>query len=642
MLAIVLAAVAAVAAPAEIAQLEWARAPASELAALMAEPADRVGALRALGRLRSSDALPYIEAARSDEEAEVRLAAARALATTPGAGPALRSWLAETPPARGLGPRAREAQGVRVSLIEGLGHQGDARDVETLVAALAEQWPYAAAAAHALGRMGRRDVYGVERATGALVRLLSRPDRRTVEAAAYALRRIGLGDQPDLVAEATRAVEGAGSEVARAWLLRAVWPALELDARVDLFIVAITDPSRHLQVAALQAAGSDVPADIVAPFLASQDPWVVSEAVGALGRAGDDVAVEALSGVLAQTSDVWRQAAVAAALGGAGVQDDAPPRVRAASVAGASDEELLGLALTDADPGVRVAAAAELVERPGTGRPLSEATDPLVRELGLALIIERADPETAVAVLEDALRDEADERVIITVLEGVVALLDKAPRAAWRLRSAVQGRLAKSVGAEPRLRLAAEAAAEGLELPFDSPHLEPGRPRSVKIGGEPVEVLTGVPRDGELRGLRGARVETTDGVFDIELYPERAPLTVVNFARLADAGWFDGQAWHRVVPGFVAQTGCPRGDGWGGPGWSVPDEVSLSGFVEGAVGMARAEPDTGGSQWFVTLAPQPHLDGEYTHFGQVVRGMDVVRHLERGDRVLSVRIRRAE
>ena len=90
----------------------------------------------------------------------------------------------------------------------------------------------------------------------------------------------------------------------------------------------------------------------------------------------------------------------------------------------------------------------------------------------------------------------------------------------------------------------------------------------------------------------------------------------------------------------VAQTGCPRGDGWGGPGYAIPDEVSSLPFDEGAVGMARAAPDTGGSQWFVTTSDQPHLVGEYTRFGEVVEGMYVVRRLEVGSTLLGVEIER--
>ena len=119
----------------------------------------------------------------------------------------------------------------------------------------------------------------------------------------------------------------------------------------------------------------------------------------------------------------------------------------------------------------------------------------------------------------------------------------------------------------------------------------------------------------------------------------RAPRTVENFARLARSGYFDGIAFHRVVPDFVIQDGCPRGDGWGGPGYAIPCEYNDRPYEEGTVGMALSGKDTGGSQWFVTLAPAPRLDGRYTAFGVVTSGMDVVERIMPGDRILRVTVR---
>lgn len=135
-------------------------------------------------------------------------------------------------------------------------------------------------------------------------------------------------------------------------------------------------------------------------------------------------------------------------------------------------------------------------------------------------------------------------------------------------------------------------------------------------------------------------VFTTDkGAFTIELLPEDAPLTVDNFIRLARSGYFNGLLVHRVVPNFVMQDGDPRGDGNGGPGWSIRCEVNMAQYGRGAVGMALSGKDTGGSQWFVTHSPAPHLDGGYTVFGNVNdAGMKVVDNIVRGDRIVSVKI----
>ena len=135
-----------------------------------------------------------------------------------------------------------------------------------------------------------------------------------------------------------------------------------------------------------------------------------------------------------------------------------------------------------------------------------------------------------------------------------------------------------------------------------------------------------------------ATVSTTRGSFEAELLPRDAPMTVDSFVSLARRGFFDGTTIHRVVPDFVVQAGDPRGDGTGGPDYVLRDELNPLPYVRGRIGLALAGPDTGGSQWFVTLSRQPHLDGAYPVFGDVISGMDVVERIEQNDRLLSVRI----
>jgi len=142
-------------------------------------------------------------------------------------------------------------------------------------------------------------------------------------------------------------------------------------------------------------------------------------------------------------------------------------------------------------------------------------------------------------------------------------------------------------------------------------------------------------RNGRVRAV----LTTQKGVFTIDLLPEDAPLTVDNFVKLARSGYFNGLEVHRVVPNFVMQDGDPRGDGNGGPGWSIRCEINMVPFERGAVGMALSGKDTGGSQWFVTHSPQPHLDGGYTVFGRVnEKDMAVVDKIVRGDKIVSVRV----
>ena len=142
-------------------------------------------------------------------------------------------------------------------------------------------------------------------------------------------------------------------------------------------------------------------------------------------------------------------------------------------------------------------------------------------------------------------------------------------------------------------------------------------------------------RNGRVRAL----VKTEKGEFTIELLPDDAPLTVDSFVQLSRRGFFNGITFHRVVPNFVIQGGDPRGDGNGGPGYQIRCEINEVEYGRGAVGMALSGKDTGGSQWFVTHAPQPHLDGGYTVFGQVAeKEMRVVDGIARGDKILSITI----
>jgi len=136
-------------------------------------------------------------------------------------------------------------------------------------------------------------------------------------------------------------------------------------------------------------------------------------------------------------------------------------------------------------------------------------------------------------------------------------------------------------------------------------------------------------------------IHTEKGNIVLELAEDDAPNTVANFIYLAEKGFYDGLVFHRVVPNFVIQGGCPRGDGRGDPGYVIPDEFSPRLRHErGVISMANAGPNTGGSQFFITRVPCPRLDGRHAVFGRVVEGMDVVDAIERGDKILRVTVDR--
>ncbi len=143
----------------------------------------------------------------------------------------------------------------------------------------------------------------------------------------------------------------------------------------------------------------------------------------------------------------------------------------------------------------------------------------------------------------------------------------------------------------------------------------------------------------ELRDTVEGIISTTKGDLIIELYRSVAPGVVANFVQLADAGYYDTKAFHRVVPNFVIQNGCPIGNGFGSLDYSIRSEFSALQYDdEGWIGMASVGADTEGTQWFITHSPTPHLDGRYTIFGKVIKGKQIIHKIEQGDRVKNIKI----
>jgi cyclophilin family peptidyl-prolyl cis-trans isomerase len=129
------------------------------------------------------------------------------------------------------------------------------------------------------------------------------------------------------------------------------------------------------------------------------------------------------------------------------------------------------------------------------------------------------------------------------------------------------------------------------------------------------------------------------GELRLEFFPEDAPKTVENFVTLAKKGFYNGLNFHRVVPDFVVQGGCPKGNGTGGPGYTIKAEFNKQKHVRGTLAMARSQPpDSAGSQFYICYGNTPHLDGQYTVFGKVVSGMEHVDRIKQGDKMTSVTI----
>jgi cyclophilin family peptidyl-prolyl cis-trans isomerase/HEAT repeat protein len=416
-------------------------------------------------------------------------------------------------------------------------------------------------------------------------------------------------------------------------------------------------------------------------------PYVRVEAMGALRGYGPRAASAVLQAAIRDADENVRVAAAAAldsTLAGQPAESwmrayraDSALAYRAVVVAGAFRDGIVLAPLDPANPDswqrradwrYRSAAAHATVGMPldrviALALPLTRDPDGRVRSAAYEAFADSAESPARRAYLRAGLRD-ADVAVRATVIDA----LDRAgasggdvPAVAAsyslaRSDSIVDARMAvvRYIAAAWRhdsvgFGDAGRAAVAALPAPADPVELDEARGVSVfahwrgetpRRPPHPPEWYARIVRDIVMPGLAGhgptASIQTDRGPIAIELYGVEAPITVDNFLSLARSGYFRDTRFHRVVPGFVAQDGDRRGDGNGGPGYDIRDELNRRRYDRGSVGMALSGPNTGGSQYFITVTPQPHLDGRYTVFGHVARGYDVVDALVQGDAITDV------
>ena len=394
---------------------------------------------------------------------------------------------------------------------------------------------------------------------------------------------------------------------------------LRMPGAVPALVQLLKTPNVHPgiraeAVAAIGRSGDADDAEILLDLLNDRAPQVRASAFGAVAALDPEGLLLAMSGL--DPDPDWRvRAAAASALATlpaeqagvllAGVLEDADARVRQAALralastgAPGADAQLL-TALGAKEPAVRAAAAEGLatIKASGASTALREAfegsrdEETHVARAAIVTALARLDRAAAVPVLEAALQDRE-----------------------W----AVRVRAATLLG----------------ELDPSRRPVAPARPAPSQL--DPRVYTT--PAVVTPRYSTHVYIDTDHGTIQIELAVLDAPLTVHNFVGLARQGYFDGAPVHRVVPAFVVQDGDPGGDGSGGPGWTIRDEINQRPYLRGTVGMALDGRDSGGSQFFITHGPQPHLDGRYTVFGQVIDGIDVVDRLAQGDVIRAVRV----
>jgi cyclophilin family peptidyl-prolyl cis-trans isomerase len=292
--------------------------------------------------------------------------------------------------------------------------------------------------------------------------------------------------------------------------------------------------------------------------------------------------------------------------------------------------------IADKDPRVRAAAysaiaATDTLITPATRTVLLKGlsdSDYMVRATVIGSLARRANAADAGVVIdsyERSARDPSNDARIAAINYLAAAWKRDSAAFAAPLRERVS-RLRPSP--DPLVR--AEAANIAVFRGWESTS---GTPR-------PMSWYQSIVRTYVLPALAGNRqratIRTPRGDVVLDLFGADAPLTVNNFLTLARSGYYRGTRFHRVVPNFVAQDGDPRDDGNGGPGYAIRDEMNPRRYDRGALGMALSGPDTGGSQYFITHSPQPHLDGHYTVFGRVLRGFAALDAIVQGDPILAI------
>ncbi len=612
------------------------------------DEAVRARAVRALGRLQDPALLEILSQKLSDKKEPVRFEAAFALGQLeiPEAEPVLAAAL-----------DSEKSPEVRARIVEALGKCGTEISVPTLTGLVASpEPPVAQAAALALGIMGYRDI-DIHSAGPALNTALESQDADLRWRAAYAVYRGKvLGTSLGL----KRAL-GSSDPLTLIFAVRAAG-ALDNRRLLDEVIANLHHPDWRVRVEVLRnlAASKSGRAPSQAGLLADDpNPQVQLTAITALGDLGHAGGLGRLDGV--DLNENWHVHAAYIRAYAKGSGDGALPelrdamkspdwRIRLAAARAFGDvptEQSLVLVedmLQDDNPEVVAALVNSLVVFPQRRaveliRTTLTSDDIAVLTSAASAAGQRYDLGAVPLLIEayEPLQSPVDTEVMTAILDALGSILSATEEddPMGELSDLDRGRALTLLDAARHDTDAnvSRAAAEALSLATGT-DVEPATQPKHEVPPELDLDLAEALNTGQ-EHLR-ARIVTEYGPIVIDLFGTEAPGTVANFVTLARDGFYNGLTFHRVIADFVTQGGDPRGDGWGGPGYAIRCEYNPLHYETGTVGMALAGKDTGGSQFFITHSPQPHLDGRYTIFGQVVEGQDVVDRILVGDVIREI------
>jgi cyclophilin family peptidyl-prolyl cis-trans isomerase len=493
--------------------------------------------------------------------------------------------------------------------------------------------------------------------------------------AIYALVR--LNAYPEL---AEAALDGAQPRL-RWWPIAYALQRLEDPRALPALRTLAGDPHPYTRAFAVRGLGALKDAEavkILMPLLEGADRAVAIQTIRALGRIGDATAAPALLKLIQSAkADPHLRLEAVAAIGGIkaeGVIDilldvlgDPNPSMRAAAIRSVAqlDPENFVTVLSGLDPdrhwSVRAALASVLATQPAeVSLPrlqlMLDDEDERVLPAVLAALTALGAPNAAETMLARLQGGDAAVRAAAATALGKL----KPPQAAAALAEAYKTGerdtlyIARAAALAALAEYGAGAATPTLTAALADPdwavrvraaallaQLDAASDAATRIRPAPTTLPAStyaLPRVATPPVSTQVFLETDRGEIQIELAVLDAPLTAETFVTLARKGFFDGLTFHRVVPDFVIQGGDPRGDGEGGPGFTIRDELNQRPYLRGTVGMALDWEDTGGSQFFITHSPQPHLDARYTVFGRVLAGMEVVDQIQPWDVIRRVRV----
>jgi cyclophilin family peptidyl-prolyl cis-trans isomerase len=609
----------------------------------------RVRAYRALGRIQSVELLDALAEGLGDKKEQVRTEAAFAVGQLrdPAAEPVIRKALEK-----------EKNEDVRLRLLEALGKCGTEESIPYLTELMqASKGAETHEATLALGIMAIRRV--------------------PMDSIARDLRTALKSRDPELQWRAAFVIQRGKVQFGNAGLSRALKSS-------DPLVLIHTCKA----MAAVKAKGV---ADDVLPLLEHEDWRVRVEALRALGDCKVRFRTSVASLLIDDPNDNVRLTAIAVMgqlAGGGGLgrlepyEESSDWRTRAAILkaraVGSGDGALLYLQSARQSPDWRLRKAAvealgsikseqalllmeglvndesvqvlttivnALVEFPQKhavelARPFLASGDPAVLTSAANAAGQRFDLDGVPPLMEayDRLQSPVDTEVMVAILDALGAILsateENDPIGTLADEDRAKGEALLESARHDSDTNVAQAAADALTQ-IKGETVEPAVDMTPQTPSNPdLDLALELEKAGDFT----ARVVTNRGTIVIRLLASEAPGTVANFVTLTRAGYYNGLTFHRVVPNFVIQGGDPRGDGWGGPGYAIRCEYNPLKYTRGMVGMALAGKDTGGSQFFITHSPQSHLNGQFTLFGEVIEGMDVVDIIQVGDFINEIQL----